>query len=59
MSYKNRRRSINILSERMDELRVTQKPDLPDFYSDKSISFNDKSSRDFITSQYTTATWIL
>ena len=42
MSRKNRRRSINILSERMDELRVTQKPDLSDFYSHKSISFNAK-----------------
>ena len=59
MSRKIRRRSINILSERKEELRVTQKPDLPDFYSDKSISFNAKLSSDFITSQYTTATWIL
>ena len=59
ISHKNRGRSINIPPERMDELRVTQKPDLPDFYSDKSISFNAKLSSDFITPQYTTATWIL
>ena len=38
---------------------MTQKPDLPDFNSDKSINFNDKLSSDFITSQYTIATWIL
>ena len=60
MSHKNRRRSINIPSERIDELRVTKNnPDLPDFYSGKSISFNAKLSSDFITSQYMTATWIL
>ena len=47
MSHKNRRRSINIPSEKMGKLRVTQKPDLPDFYSDKSVSFNTKLSSQF------------
>ena len=42
MSHKNRRSSINIAFERMDWLGMTQKPGLPDFYSDKSISFNAK-----------------
>ena len=56
MSHKNRRRTINIPSEVMDELTMTQKSDFSDFYSHKSISFNAKFSSDFITSQYTTAT---
>ena len=56
MSHKNRRRTINIPSERMDELTMIQKPCFSDFYSDKSISFNAKFSSDFISSQYTTAT---
>ena len=46
------------MSERIDVFKVTQKPDLQDFYSEKSISVNAKLSSDFITSQYTTATWI-
>lgn len=37
ISHKNRRKLVNIPSERMGELRVTQKPDLPDFYSNKTI----------------------
>ena len=32
------------------ELSVTQKPDLPDFYFDRSISFNAKLSSDYLTS---------
>ena len=58
-SHKNRQKSINTSSEKMDELRVTKKPDLSDFYSNKLISFNAKLSMDFITSQYTKPTWTL